>query len=379
MRIAAAAAVVTAAALAACSSDHQQVAVPGVSTFEEATERGPFGAGVTTLELIDESRPTDAYRDFPGSPTRKLVTEIWYPAEQPGTGPEQRDAALDKTEAPYPLIVFGHGLPSLSRQSASTLQHLASHGYIVAAPTFPLTNLNAPGGPYFRDVVNQPGDVSIVIDEITALASDETSKFFEVVDLDAVGMAGHSFGGLTALLATSGPTKDERLKVIATVAAPGCFLSGEDGPDLPSLFIAASQDLFVSQPSVRAGYDAAAGPKYYVEIRGADHTRVADVDVEDTVIRPLFGSLTRDEDLSDDAEAAADELGLDLSRCSDQEDEPPPMPVVEAARQRELLRAFLTPFFDAHLKGSDEARDFLRGELPGLAPEARTEFEADSR
>src|SRR6185503_5950050 len=82
--------------------------------------------------------------------------------------PETRDAAVDAIGGPYPLIVFAHGFTASRVQSGQYTRHLASHGYVVASPDFPSSKSNAPGGPRLRGVIEQPGDVSFIIDELQA-------------------------------------------------------------------------------------------------------------------------------------------------------------------------------------------------------------------
>jgi hypothetical protein len=75
---------------------------------------------------------------------RKLVIDVWWP---PTTGP-------------HPLILFAHGFALTPADYAPLLRAIASAGYVVAAPIFPLTNTNAPGGPDEADLANQSRDVS---------------------------------------------------------------------------------------------------------------------------------------------------------------------------------------------------------------------------
>src|SRR2546428_3435852 len=104
---------------------------------------GPYGVGETSLVLVDASRPTMPNGSFPGAPDRTLPTAVWYPTAPDTSGP---DATLASNGRPFPLVVFGHALGSYNRQSTFLTTHLASHGYIVAAPAFPLSQLGAPGG-----------------------------------------------------------------------------------------------------------------------------------------------------------------------------------------------------------------------------------------
>src|SRR3990172_4593633 len=102
---------------------------------------GPFPVGVKTVTFVDASRPTPANGTFPGAPQRTLVTEIWYPALAAG-----RDAPVDLSGAPYPIVVHSHGFLDNRNGEAYVGQHLASRGFVVAAPDYPLSNGGAPGG-----------------------------------------------------------------------------------------------------------------------------------------------------------------------------------------------------------------------------------------
>jgi len=371
-------ALLAALVLAACTPSTSEVEFAATS-LEAATERGHFGVGVTTIELVDTSRKTEPNRDFPGADERRLVVEVWYPAAPSAAEPEARDVQLDARAAPYPLVVFGHGLSSFRRQSASYTQHLASHGYVVASPDFPLSNLTSPGGPRLAAVIEQPGDVSFLIDSLLEF-NDRRGHLLEgAIDGEAVGITGHSLGGLTTLLTTYGPSRDPRVRATLPIAAPACFLSEEVAGEtsVPILVLGGSKDLLVSRPSVRQGYDVANRPRYFVELAGADHVRFADIDIEDTqlpsIVSRVAGGLT---DVAADAGRVAQATGGSVTPCANRP-QPGVEPLLAAERQRELLRAFATPFFDAYLRGSDEAKSFLQDELPDLVPEVRFEFDAD--
>ncbi|OGO52417.1 MAG: hypothetical protein A2148_05845 [Chloroflexi bacterium RBG_16_68_14] len=371
--------VVLAAFLAACASASQD-SVPIATTLEAATERGPFGAGVMTLELVDTSRPTEPNRDFPGADQRTLVVELWYPADSTATQPEERDAALDRSKAPYPLIVFAHGLGGNRRQSVSYTQHLASHGYIVAAPDFPLSHLGAPGGPRLKAVLEQPKDVSFLIASLLGFSEEDGHPLEDAIDGEAIGVTGHSLGALTSLLTVYGASRDPRVQAALPIAVPGCLLSEEIADDLsvPLLVLGGTRDLLTPPASNRGAYDIANPPRYLVELLGANHIRFADVDLEDGQILALeLVPGLRERDIISDAREVAQALGGDASACptfgTGADDDQPLSP----ERQRELLRAFATPFFDGYLRGSEEAAAFLQEELPGLIPEARVEFEME--
>src|SRR5262245_3741747 len=72
--------------------------------------RGPHGVGARTLRLVDETRPTPPNGSFPGVPYRALDIEVWYPATVTAGPTVERDAPLDASGAPYPIILYGHAL-----------------------------------------------------------------------------------------------------------------------------------------------------------------------------------------------------------------------------------------------------------------------------
>ena len=105
-------------------------------------QAGPCSIGQSERVWVDDSRPTNANRDFPGAAERTLATTIWYPED---------------FEGPYPLIIHSHGFLSSRSEVRYLLEHLVSYGYVVVAADFPLTSGSAPGGPNINDVSNQPG------------------------------------------------------------------------------------------------------------------------------------------------------------------------------------------------------------------------------
>src|SRR5262249_14135321 len=119
---------------------------------------GRYAVGTTSMTLVDSSRPTMANGTYPGALDRTLATLVWYPADGAGGA----DAPVAHDGPPSPLVVSSHGLGAPPNQSTQYTIHLASHGYVVVAPAFPLSKLGAPGGPTLADAPNQAGDVSFL-------------------------------------------------------------------------------------------------------------------------------------------------------------------------------------------------------------------------
>jgi predicted dienelactone hydrolase len=363
------------ALVAACSSggDSKATLTPApVMTVEEAANRGQYGVGVTTLDLVDPSRPTAENREVPASPDRRIAVEVWYPAASTATAPEQRDAPLDESGGPYPLIIFAHGV-AFRRQSVGYTQHLASHGYIVASPDFPQTRIDAPGGPRLWGVLDQPADVSFVIDQMLARSAAGGGPFAGDIDADRIGMTGHSLGGLTTMLTVYGPMRDSRIKAAAPVSPIGCLMPTTlQANGVPLMVINGTREKVVDPATSQLAYDEAGAPKYHVQIIGADHARFADADVKDDDLGPDIVDKLLKGDLIPDALKTAQGTGADVTTCAKRTtttDE-----LVSGDRQRELLNTIALPFFDANLRGDPSAARFLSETLPSL-PGIRLESE----
>jgi len=364
----------TASPIASPKASPTVTLAPSVSA-EALAERGPFAVGVTTLTLVDDSRPTDANGTYAGADSRTLVTEVWYPAEGSVNESEIRDAPLDRSGAPYPLIVFSHGYTGMRRQSTTYTSHLASHGYVVVSADYPLTNLAAPGGPRLGDVLNQPGDVSFLIDSLLGFSRQAGHQLEGAVDEEAIGLSGHSLGGLTTLLAAFGPMRDPRVKAALPIAGPACLVgdAAYGTTPVPLLVLGGSEDRVVAWRSVRAAYDMAQPPKYLLAILGANHLRFADLDAADSVV----GTLESTEGFLEEVTRVGQATGANLMSCvADGSAElPAPASPLMGDRQRELTRLFATAFFDRYLKGDEAAASVLSPEFVAGVPEVRLEAE----
>jgi predicted dienelactone hydrolase len=364
--------------LASCGDDDPGTPggtqTPPELTSADVLKPGPYGVGVTTMTLEDTSRPTMANGSFPGAPNRTLVTEIWYPAAAAGdaTIAEQRDAPVDGRDAPYPLIIYSHGFMSDRRGGAYLARQLASLGYTVASPDYPLTFAGAPGGPNALDVAEQPGDVHFLIDRLLSLSAPGKSRFAGAIDAQRIGLTGLSLGGLTTFLATFHPTlRDPRIRAAAPIAGPACFLThafyGERA--VPLLILHGDIDAIVPyrQNAVFA-FQHANAPKRLVTIVGGSHTGFADG------IEQVLEGANNPDDLGCRALAGVPQSneGADpvLSRLGGAAngvvagDCPPactgPRPhSIRPSRQHELTILSIVPFFEATLRGDQRARRFL--------------------
>lgn len=235
--------------------------------------------GALTRTFVDTSRPTPRNVDRPKRPERELETTIWYPAT---AVPDASGAAVpDVDGGPYPLIVFAHGYSATPATYEDLLTRLAAAGYVVAAPRFPLSSGGGPHTPDAGDVVNQPGDVSYLIDELVAASRADEGPLAGMIRPKAIGVAGHSNGGITALGITAHSCcRDERVKAVAVLSGtpapyPGGKYSFTDMP--PFLAIHGTADGLVAYDDIVRTFNAARGPKVLLTVEGGDHGSSASV------------------------------------------------------------------------------------------------------
>ncbi|PPT05490.1 Hypothetical protein CKA32_003867 [Geitlerinema sp. FC II] len=141
----------------------------------------------------------------PGSYRYRVETLQLYDASRDRTFPV--DVYIPEN-FPYPRIpvaIISHGLGSHRAAFAHIAQQLASYGFVVAAPEHIGSNytqqqdlLRGATSEMFvvDEFIDRPADISFVLDE---LERRNDAEFDGRLQLDRVGVIGHSFGGYTAL------------------------------------------------------------------------------------------------------------------------------------------------------------------------------------
>jgi fermentation-respiration switch protein FrsA (DUF1100 family) len=306
-----AAALVAATMVAACqagSINQASVSIPPPAPIELGKKQnyGPYAVGVRTESFVDVSRPTDPNRAELGRPSRTLQTMVLYPAQG---GPSDRDVpdappALDA--GPFPLIEFSHGFTANGPSYTLLLRRLASAGYVVAAPTFPLSSRGARGGPSGADYTNQPGDVSFVISEMLRLNGDAASLLRGMIDPDKVAVAGHSLGAITTLgVAYNTCCTDKRIKAAVPIAGIEAPFRGQFvyRPETPLLLIHGDADATVPYRGSENAYRAAGPPKFLLTLMKGPHSPFSGVggEVIVKVMQDFFDHYLKGRDGSLDA------------------------------------------------------------------------------
>lgn len=238
---------------------------------------GDDGAGRAISAEVSVSERTwiDSSRNIPRTPTRSLRVVFWDPG----------------FEEQLPLLVLAHGFGGLPEKFDAFARVVASAGYVVAAPAFPLTNQNAPGGHQqgLSDYINQPGDVSFVITEILAANADREDPLFAHIDPERIALLGHSLGGLTALAVTrKNCCRDPRIDAVIAAAPLVPLFLAQFGPDPitdgpPTLLLHGQEDLQIAFQSSVDLYDAIAPPKALVGLPHTGHSELLESQVEPAV------------------------------------------------------------------------------------------------
>jgi predicted dienelactone hydrolase len=300
------------------------------------TPTGPFAVGRATYAWTNEAE-TDDLAPSRGE-KRQVLAWIWYPATRSHADapaeylPVQWRAALaghlglfmrwlfkkdpalvhahsfsnamvSPAQGAYPVVLLRPGGSALTADFTTLAEDLASHGFFVAGFDAPYRSFVfvLPDG---RVVARSPGynvenangnladpvigkllamwvaDATFVVNQLQRLNDDSSEKFAGRMDLQRLGMFGHSFGGATALQFCH---QDSRCRaaidmdgipfgrvVPEGLGKPGMFLlsdhSGEDADPESRQILAEIQSIYGRLPDGRL----------YVVIRRANHFSFSD-------------------------------------------------------------------------------------------------------
>jgi dienelactone hydrolase len=306
---------------------------------------GPYHVGVVDRELVDATRG------------RRLMASVWYPAAESTTraplthNPDEVMAALgnltglpaplfqhlrymtvDASEnaptlaanTPFPVLVFSHGLVGMRLQDSSTLQDLASWGYVVVAvdhtdaaavTVFPdgearyydQTRFGIPAGiEPDKATVDQRmfpvwvADQRFVYDTL-ATWNEGDPLFAGKLDLTRIGSFGHSFGGATALEVCR---LDARCRAAVDMDG-GIYGGSETLPASRPLMVmssAASMENAEAVAGWRFVIEHATAPAYWMELPNSNHLSFTITELLSPVLAPpgfdpLYGLAVVDDTL----------------------------------------------------------------------------------
>lgn len=173
--------------------------------------RGPFGVGFQTLASGTDSEdaltiyswypalvPAGAEETIDYAVTLKDST--WQPTTPPvAHGHALRDAAIDASQGPYPLVVLSHGFMLSPAWYHTLAEQYASYGFIVLAPDHP-EEFDPTFGTMWQTLIDRPVAVTATLDYAEGLTAPD-GAMAGLIDMAHVAVVGHSYGGYTALAA----------------------------------------------------------------------------------------------------------------------------------------------------------------------------------
>ncbi len=217
----------------------------GVESLSEPTTTA-VPTGPVVVELVDNSRPT-VTGGLTIDGVRHLPTTVWHPG----------------TPGRHPLVVFAHGYEVGPMTYARFCAALAAHGYVVAAPSFPLADASRGNGLDREDIPNQAIDVDFVID---ALRRTDPS-----IDSGPVAVIGHSDGGTVALLVAERPSSMHPDIAAAIAIAPDSITGDLTSSPPPLLIIHSIDDEISAFWNSEQAFASFTGPRWLLALEGAAH------------------------------------------------------------------------------------------------------------
>ena len=307
---------------------------------------GEYPIGTTMLYFQDRSRD-EIYSKDPED-VRELNVQIWYPGSASDdadfapymthlelSGPAFArflrlpsfvlnhvrlidthailEAPLAGEGSPFPVLIFSHGWGGTRTQSTYLMEELASHGYIVVAldhtygalvTVFPDEHVVLQKSDILqRDGSEEDfstsanglirvwaGDARFILDQLEAMnRGDLESPFEGRLDLDHVGIFGHSTGGGNAVQVC---WLDARCKAGLALDAwlePVSLEALDEGLDQPFMFLW-SEDWGSDENKGRfqSLYKELQGDAYQLEIEGTRHYDFSDLPLL-SPLSPWFG------------------------------------------------------------------------------------------
>src|SRR6267143_285656 len=216
--------------------------------------------------------------------TRDLSLVQAHSTSDPDISPEQRS---------YPVVIMRAGGGALTTDFTTHAEDLASHGYIVVGlpgnrvvirpPTNDPENLQADQANRLinRLLPRWTTDTAFVVTQLGHLnAADPSGKFTGRLDMQRLGMFGHSFGGATALQFCH---DDPRCKAGIDIDGAPYGSVVQEGLKQPFMFILSDHHRELSEPAgrqimadIQSIYGRLPSGRLLITIRRANHFSFSD-------------------------------------------------------------------------------------------------------
>ncbi|WP_240800703.1 alpha/beta hydrolase [Streptomyces sp. ICN441] len=215
---------------------------------------------------VDPSAPGSfavGYTDLTVSASgRSFGARVWYPSASAGA---------DTPVAPgaHPALAFGHGFFQDISKYQSLLRHYASWGFVAVAP-------KSQGG-LFPSHSGFADDLAASLSWLTTQNGTPGSRFAGAIDVDRLGLSGHSMGGGAALLASARSTAVKSVSTLAAAETNPSAVTASGGLRIPAQFVGGSADSIAGVAGHQQKmYDAKPAPTQLRVITGGFHCGFVD-------------------------------------------------------------------------------------------------------
>ncbi|GJM26313.1 MAG: hypothetical protein DHS20C16_27280 [Phycisphaerae bacterium] len=185
-------------------------------------------------------------------------------------------------DRPTPVVIVLQGARVHKSYYSGFCARIAAHGFVVAS-----ANHNSPLG-YFTSTAS----VRDVLTYLNTRANDFSDQLFDVIDLERIGIFGHSFGGATALTLVQGDCnfpfcamafeRPNSLRAVSVYGSHLVELTGDvisvDAKGLPIQLVSGDRDSVADSADIEQTYDAIRnGSKQLVQLKRANHFAINDL------------------------------------------------------------------------------------------------------